>query len=464
MAVTTNSLIRFWARKIAFYFLIFICVGTCLSAEGDDNIPGIDITEGIAQENKVKSQKAEHSASTNGKDYYEMQAGRDKFFRANGQKKLHIFCYNGEPKTVATLFKTVQFNLHIEKDNFFHYEGPNSTVIREEQKAGFWLSFYPWRSKTFKVDLYKPSCVGIETNQDFTISLRVRWVDFWRVVLMAGAVLLFFAASHLAKNIFFHYTTGIAIGILGSLIIIIMYIRKFIPTKSAAFSVMVGGWGLFIYLVQYVWQNFVELIKEYQAVAIGYVIVAGLISFAVVYRCGPLTDQRSVNLVQWAMQLISLVAVFFSSQYREATLGLIIIMVSYNSIPSKWKAKAHTYWRRRFPPKIRRLTEEEYIQQGNVETRKALDELREYCRSPNCNAWKTVSRLKTPTRFVEFVGNPRKRQSFTPKYNQRKRFAEFVEGGSHLDDDAILAYESNHVTPVRDEDDLYLTTDDEEES
>ncbi|KAK7019359.1 hypothetical protein SK128_020211 [Halocaridina rubra] len=121
--------------------------------------------------------------------------------------------------------------------------------------------------------------------------------------------------------------------------------------------------------------------------------------------------------------------------------------------------------RRRFPPKVRRLTEEEYIQQGNVETRKALEELREYCHSPNCNAWKTVSKLKSPTRFVEFVGNPIKRQRITPKSTQRRRFAEFVEGGSHLDDDAILAYESNHLTPTRDDEDddeQYLTDDEEE--
>lgn len=56
--------------------------------------------------------------------------------------------------------------------------------------------------------------------------------------------------------------------------------------------------------------------------------------------------------------------------------------------------------RRRFPPKVRRLTEEEYIQQGNFETRKALEELRNFCHSPQCDAWKTVSRLRSPQRSV----------------------------------------------------------------
>ncbi|KAG0710138.1 Nuclear envelope integral membrane protein 1 [Chionoecetes opilio] len=266
----------------------------------------------------------------------------------------------------------------------------------------------------------------------------VAGVDFWRVVTLAGSMVLFFAASHLAQNVFFHYTTGISLGVVGSLLIMVYVVARMVPKKSGALTVMVGGWGLTVYLLQYLWQNFVSIVKEYQAVAVGYVVVAGLISFAAVYRYGPLTDKRSIHLVQWSMQLTALIGVFLSSQYREATLGIVLVMLSYHNIPVKWKAKAQTYWRRRFPPRIRPLTEEEYIEQGDSETRRALDELRTFCHSPKCDAWKTVSSLKSP-----------------------QRFAEFVEGGSHLDDEAILAYEGNHITPLRDED--LLTTDDEDE-
>lgn len=48
------------------------------------------------------------------------------------------------------------------------------------------------------------------------------------------------------------------------------------------------------------------------------------------------------------------------------------------------------------PPRL--LTEEEYRIQGEVETRKALEELRKYCNSPDCSAWKTVSRIQSPKR------------------------------------------------------------------
>lgn len=46
----------------------------------------------------------------------------------------------------------------------------------------------------------------------------------------------------------------------------------------------------------------------------------------------------------------------------------------------------------------RLLTEEEYQRQGEEETRRALEELRKYCKSPEFNPWKTVSRLQSPQR------------------------------------------------------------------
>ena len=56
--------------------------------------------------------------------------------------------------------------------------------------------------------------------------------------------------------------------------------------------------------------------------------------------------------------------------------------------------------RRKFPPRVRLMTEEEYFEQGTIETKKALEGLRDFTRSPECNAWKTMSKLKNPLRYV----------------------------------------------------------------
>ncbi|NWX62159.1 NEMP1 protein, partial [Promerops cafer] len=68
------------------------------------------------------------------------------------------------------------------------------------------------------------------------------------------------------------------------------------------------------------------------------------------------------------------------------------------------------------PPRL--LTEEEFQLQGEVETRKALAELRSFCQSPEFSAWTTVSRIQSP-----------------------KRFADFVSGASHVTPNEVSAHE-----------------------
>ena len=74
------------------------------------------------------------------------------------------------------------------------------------------------------------------------------------------------------------------------------------------------------------------------------------------------------------------------------------------------------------------------MDQSWVETEKALDDLRNYCQSPKCAAWKVASRLQSPTRF-----------------------AEFVQGSPHVTEDEVMSY--SHV----DFNDIIEETDDEEE-
>lgn len=62
----------------------------------------------------------------------------------------------------------------------------------------------------------------------------------------------------------------------------------------------------------------------------------------------------------------------------------------------------------RWKPEPRRLlTEEEYQKQGEEETRRALEELRKQCNSPEFSPWKVVSRLQSPKRWTQ--------QCFSPK-------------------------------------------------
>lgn len=57
------------------------------------------------------------------------------------------------------------------------------------------------------------------------------------------------------------------------------------------------------------------------------------------------------------------------------------------------------YFSRSYRSNKKLITINEYQRQGDIETRKALEELRKYCLSPECNAWKVMCQLKEPIRY-----------------------------------------------------------------
>ncbi|CAG2115110.1 unnamed protein product [Medioppia subpectinata] len=72
--------------------------------------------------------------------------------------------------------------------------------------------------------------------------------------------------------------------------------------------------------------------------------------------------------------------------------------------------------------KLRLLSEQEFELQSDVQTREALQQLKKFCISSECNAWNTICKLKDPIRF-----------------------ARFIDGENHISDDEIIAYESSQM-------------------
>jgi len=70
------------------------------------------------------------------------------------------------------------------------------------------------------------------------------------------------------------------------------------------YGFVIGGWTVGIYFLQYLWHNLRPIIEQYQRHVLSYVVFTGIISFIICYRLGPLTDQRSKNLIKWALQVL----------------------------------------------------------------------------------------------------------------------------------------------------------------
>jgi len=270
--------------------------------------------------------------------------------------------------------------------------------------------------------------------------LQWKHVNYMMVVVTLSGMALYWMAPTLCRNTFFHYTTGISLGLLMS-VVLLTYLaqRRF---KQSLFSWVGVAYSFSIYLMTRTWFNIKEYMTEqYIHLLVGYVLIAGIISFAIVYRMGPPSNPRTINLIQWSMQFVSLVMVVMSSYHQPASLLLSLTLLSWSSIPASVKSGVNTQIRKRlFKPQVKLLSEDQYNTQAHAETKKALDQLKAFCRSPASKPWQTVTRLRCPGRF-----------------------AEFIEGSPHLTETEVMEYshwDYNTDDEEGAEEDIY--TDDEE--
>lgn len=154
------------------------------------------------------------------------------------------------------------------------------------------------------------------------------------------------------------------------------------------YGVLIGGWTIGIYIIQLLWENLQLIVVTYRTYVFWYILVTGIVSFFFCYRLGPPQNKRSKNIIKWLLQLMALGLIYFSSHFEEASAAFIILTILYQYFPRSVLYKLRAFYMRRFPPKRRLLTNEEYYEEGVRETTKALDELRKYASSPDCKQWK----------------------------------------------------------------------------
>ena len=106
----------------------------------------------------------------------------------------------------------------------------------------------------------------------------------------------------------------------------------FFPQKTGAVSLLVGGWAVCLYLLHWVFDNFLSM--QYKKYLLGYFVIATVISFAVCYWYGPVTNNRTMYLIQLFLQLIGLLCIYNGSQHEGSTMVIIVVIVMLRWIPS----------------------------------------------------------------------------------------------------------------------------------
>uniref|UniRef100_A0A673CRB0 Nuclear envelope integral membrane protein 1 n=1 Tax=Sphaeramia orbicularis TaxID=375764 RepID=A0A673CRB0_9TELE len=314
--------------------------------------------------------------------------------------------------------------------------------LQELERFSFWGWFQGWlrerhNETSINISLFsKKTCFRVDPadKTQYTVKSLRKFDIYLFLVFLSGASLFIFADS-LSRSQLFYYSAGMSTGMIASLIILFLCWRK-----SPFYVLIVGGWSFSVYAIQLVCRNIQMILQEHWHLALGYVAVVGFISFAVCYRYGPLVDQKSINILSWTLQLFGLLLIYSGIQIQQVAFAIIIAILTK---PLCRKMRRFIHWK---PEPRRLLTEEEYQQEAEVETRRALEELRKYCNSPDFSPWKAVSRLQSPKRFADFIeGSPHLMPNEVSVHAQEYGF-----GGSFFEDELFdTDDEDDDIKPLK---------------
>ena len=100
------------------------------------------------------------------------------------------------------------------------------------------------------------------------------------------------------------------------------------PTqKVGAYAFLMVGWSSLAWLMSTFWGTFLELVVQNWQFSLGYIVVSGLLSFAYVYWQGPISNPRSLTVLQWTLQTVALLLICWSFQSNILSVLAIITLL-----------------------------------------------------------------------------------------------------------------------------------------
>jgi len=339
---------------------------------------------------------------------------RNRGEQVTAKADLAIFCTEGIVPSPQLFWASASLHLSLPGGKFTSFQGSNVSAVtnlykaeRESFAKQALSSILPWRSDTFRFSPFDTSCVGIATPDEMSMTLEFRHVNYYMVITTFLGLGLFYWAPILCRSTAIHYTTVISLGASFSLLLLAFLAQSRVRNNFGLGGLLFAYMGS-LYGVTSGWYNLTSLLRDQGHWVLGYVLLSGSTSAALLYRLGPPSHPRTLDLLQWTLQFIGLLLIVLSSHHPLFSTSLALAVLAWNIVPGWVKARASTQVRKNlWRPRVKLLTEEEYREQSNVETRKALEELRRFCQSPSSDPWKMVTKVRNPGRFAEFVdGSP----------------------------------------------------------
>ncbi|XP_064371171.1 nuclear envelope integral membrane protein 2 isoform X3 [Dromaius novaehollandiae] len=241
-------------------------------------------------------------------------------------------------------------------------------------------------------------------KEPYIVSVKQKMLDGKILFLFVAGIFLFHFANTLSRSPRFFYLSGIVLGVLALLVFLLLTLKRFVPRHSTFWILMSGCWMSSLYFIYCFKENMQWLWSEHRNYLLGYFLAVGITSFATCYQHGPLTSELSITFFTWTLQLIAFALIYCGVTIPQVAYTVIAVSLCSKGLCYPLGAACHIGRKMKnyFKSKelvIRCLTEEEYREQGETETVRALEELRSFCRNPDFPSWLAVSKLQSPHSF-----------------------------------------------------------------
>lgn len=79
------------------------------------------------------------------------------------------------------------------------------------------------------LNTFNTTCIGLETAEEYQVSLNLIRLDLTKLALLTIGVFVFFSATNLSRNNGFFYIVSVLLGNFASILVLIWFISKLIP-------------------------------------------------------------------------------------------------------------------------------------------------------------------------------------------------------------------------------------------
>ncbi|KAM6333132.1 nuclear envelope integral membrane protein 2 [Podargus strigoides] len=331
----------------------------------------------------------------------------------------HCYCYvQNRTIRLQYVWSTLQVKVHSRETFMFEpisekNNCQNSETVFEFAACAVQIFWKPETSRETFINIKQYGediCFKIQPfkTETYTVSVKREMLDGKLLFLFVAGIFLFHFANSLSRSTKFFYLSGTILAVLALLVFVLLTLKRFIPRHSTFWILMSGCWMFSLYLIYCFKENMQWLWSERRNCLLGCFLAVGITSFATCYQHGPLTSELSITLFMWTLQIAAFVLIYCGVTIPQVAYAVIAVSLCSKGLCYPLAAACHIgrKMKNHFKSKkleFKCLTEEEYREQGETETLRALEELRSFCRNPDFSSWLAVSKLQSPHRFADFV-------------------------------------------------------------